>query len=80
MLDTGATWDWLKSGDNLKGAGTLIGGLGSVYSGIKQADAADKMVGLQTDQYNFNKSMILDDEKRRKQAQANYDGALGMKL
>lgn len=48
-------WDWLGSGDNMRNAGSLIGGLGSAYGAYTQADMAKKMIDLQKADYNRQK-------------------------
>jgi hypothetical protein len=60
---SGNALDWMK------GAGTLIGGLGSVWSGLEQAKAFKKMNNINTDMYN----RIKDKEDR---AQLSLDTAV----
>jgi hypothetical protein len=75
MSDTG---DWLSDGKNLQGLGTLVGAGGSIYGGIKQAEAAQDMIDLNNKQFEFNKAQILADEEDRKKRQRNYDAAQGI--
>jgi len=59
-------WEWLKNGKNLSGLGSLVSAGGSIYGGIKQADAAKDMIDLNKEQFKFNKKLLADDEARRK--------------
>lgn len=62
---------WLGEGKNLQGLGSIIGAGGSIYGGIAQANAANKMIDLNNKQFDFNRSLLLEDEaKKRKQREA----------
>lgn len=74
----GNAGSWLSNGKNLQGLGTLIGAGGGIYSGVKQAESANKMIGLENDKFQFNKDLLLQDEedaKRQKEAYARAYGA-----
>lgn len=51
---------WFSGGDNLKGLGTLVGGLGGAWGALEQSKNAKAMLNLQTNAY--------DDEKKRRDA------------
>ncbi len=59
-------WEWLGKGENLSGLGSIIGAGGSIYGGIEQAKASNKMIGLQKDQFAFNKLQIEKDDEDKK--------------
>ena len=44
-------WKWFSNGSNLKGLGTLIGGLGSIYGNIQQGKYAKQLINLQKNAY-----------------------------
>jgi len=55
-------FDWIKTNANeLKGVGTLLGGLGQVYGLYSQAKVSDKINKL-------NLGMYTDEKKRRDNA------------
>ena len=70
-------WEWLKQGKNLQGLGSLVGGVGSIYGGIQQGDAANKMINLSEDELDFNKKLLLADEESKKRERAAYNRAYG---
>ena len=53
-------FEWLSGGDNLRGLGSLVGGIGGAYGAIEQSKQAKAMLNLQTNAY--------DDEKKRRDA------------
>ncbi len=76
----GDFFNWFKSGDNLKGLGTIIGGIGGAYGNIQQAKYAKNLINLQKSAYqrgikkqdNAQKAMVdgfdnspLYDKKRQ---------------
>jgi len=70
-------WEWLAQGKNLQGLGTLVGAGGSIYGGIKQSQAANKMIDLQNKQFAFNKSQILAENADKKKEKDAYKSAFG---
>ena len=69
----------------LQGIGSIVGAAGSVYGGYKQAQAAEGLLNLQNQQFDFNKNQILADEqerdaekKRREQIWGGTDGVLDL--
>ena len=44
-------FDWFKSGDNLKGLGNIVGGLGGLYGNIQQGKYAKNLINLQNSEY-----------------------------
>lgn len=68
---------WLSNGDNLKALGSIAKAGGSIYGGIKQADAANSMIDLQNQQFAFNKDLITEDEKRLKESRDAYKQVFG---
>lgn len=68
-------WDWLsnvggwfKSGENLKGAGSVVSGLGQAYGSLSQDKLAREM--LKTD-----KELNDEERKRRARTQLSLDSA-----
>lgn len=70
-------WEWFKQGNNLQGLGTLVGAGGSIYGGIMQSKAANKMIDLNEDKFAFNKEQILKDEEDAKKQKQAYERAYG---
>ncbi len=68
-------WEWLKQGKNLQGLGTLMGAGGNIYGGIKSASAANRMIDLDRDTFDFNKKLLLADEEAKKKELAAYNRA-----
>lgn len=75
MSILGNVGNWFSKGDNLTGLGTTVGALGSIYGGVKQAQAAEAMIDLQNKEYEFNKSQVLSDNEDKKKQQAAYNRA-----
>lgn len=42
---------WLKTGKNLQGLGTVVGGLGGLYGNIQQGKYAKSLIDLQKQDY-----------------------------
>lgn len=70
-------WEWLTQGKNLQGLGSIFGAGGSIFGGLKQAESANKMIDLQSQQFNFNKEMLLKNEEDKKREEAAYRRAYG---
>jgi len=70
-------WQWLAEGKNLQGLGTLIGAGGSIYGGIEQAKAANKMIDLSNKEYDFNKSLALEDEAGKRRMRKSFQKVYG---
>jgi len=58
---------WLGNGENLKGIGSLIGGVGGAYGAIEQSKQAKALLNLQKSAYD-------DERERQKKAQLAIDG------
>lgn len=62
-------WEWLTNAQNLKGLGTVVGGLGTAYGAYTQNNMANKMFNLQKDAYDRSVS-------KENQSQMNLDNAV----
>ncbi|RKY56468.1 MAG: hypothetical protein DRP93_01335 [Candidatus Neomarinimicrobiota bacterium] len=71
--------DLFTTGEGLKGLGSFASGLGSIYGGVQQANAANKMFDFQKNAYNDSVTYQTDADKRRRDAaKRGYgDGSLG---
>lgn len=49
----------------LQGIGTMLGGAGSLYGGIMQANAANGLINLQKNAFNLNRSLLLKQDAER---------------
>ena len=65
-------WKWLTDGGNLKGLGTLVGGIGSIYGNIQQGKYAKSLIDLQKAQYNRG---IKRQDKADKNLQTAWDNS-----
>jgi hypothetical protein len=78
MANTGSFLSNLfTTSGGLQGLGSFLGGVGSIYGGIQQANAMNKMndfrMNAYTDQLNYQK----DADRRRQRAGAIGYGGLG---
>ncbi|MGE4396046.1 MAG: hypothetical protein AB7D34_01175 [Sulfurimonas sp.] len=73
----GKAGSWLADGKNLQGLGSALGAGGSIFGGIKQASAANKMIGLENEKFQFNKDLLLADEEEKKRQKEAYARAYG---
>lgn len=83
-MAAGTSWlsslgSWLSSGKNLEGLGSVLGAGGSIYGGIKQAEAAQGMIDLNNKQYEFNKNQLLANAADKESERKAYNSVFGKK-
>ena len=69
---------WFKSGDNLSGLGSLIGGLGGLYGGYQQSKYSKDLLKLQ--KADYYRGIEREDEADRTLANAYANSAYGKPL
>ena len=71
MFDLSTITKWFSDGNNLKGVGSLIGGIGGLYGALQQNKYAKKLLDLQRDSYLRGVARQDEADKRLQDAYNN---------
>ena len=77
MAATGDFFKWFSDGDNLKGLGNIVGGLGGLYGNIMQGKYAKNLIDLQ--KYAYQRGIKREDEADKNLADGFNNSTYGQK-